>query len=281
MDKRFKLSLEQIASIPNLYLSGKNQTVIAKSLGVSENCIRKQLLKANVAFRGPFETNRKWTLDESFFDEINTEQKAYFMGLLYADGCLNDGKQSSIVLSLCETDKDILEKFNLALKYDRPLAIIKKYGKAKQDAFTVTVQCRRMYNAVVRFGCTPRKTFTLTYPNFISAELHRHFIRGFFDGDGSMSFNGRFGYVNIVATDMFCQSVASILNDQLGITCNFYKPNLKDKGKNHSILNLRVKGGRQLDKLFHYMYDNSTVYMERKYNKFVLLNQHRATFLKG
>jgi len=54
---------------------------------------------------------RKYTLNEEFFDELN-EKSVYWLGFLYADGCVRKRKSSELRLKLKKEDKSHIEKFN-------------------------------------------------------------------------------------------------------------------------------------------------------------------------
>jgi len=130
--------------------------------------------------------SRKYTLNERFFDNIDTEEKAYFLGLLYADG-YNKEKKGVIEISLHKRDKDILELFKVCLETNRPLYEYKDDRKGRKTIKTVlSFNSLHMSKALVNLGCMQAKTKKIKFPFFIRRDLIRHFIRGYFDGDGSV-----------------------------------------------------------------------------------------------
>ena len=134
--------------------------------------------------------------DNTIFDSIDTEEKAYWLGFIFADGTINSSPleinkkpKYTIEISLKADDFHHLKKFNTFMKY-------KKNGVKIQDAKCGKVICKRcrwtitdkhLWETLNNYGCTPKKSLTLKFPDeniFKSKDLIRHFIRGYFDGDG-------------------------------------------------------------------------------------------------
>jgi hypothetical protein len=125
-------------------------------------------------------------LDEHYFDEIDTPNKAYILGFLYADG-YNNEVNHTIVLTLHEKDKDILEKIRKELKCEKPLyhiSSVNKHDGKPRELESLILASKHMSETIKKWGLVPNKTFTLEFPKFLSDNLVCHFIRGYFDGDG-------------------------------------------------------------------------------------------------
>lgn len=194
---------------------------------------------------------RKWFLNESFFEIIDTEEKAYFLGFLYADGALY--KDKSVSLDLNKKDLEILYKFKDVLNYSKPL---KKYN----DKAAVVINSHKMYNDLIKLGCTERKTFTLKYPtdNSIPKELTHHFIRGVFDGDGCV-YRAKKRYadcISFLGTEHLLKGIESFI----GIKNHFRKCGNIFRLSYHT--QLRFKEVRNI------LYKDATIFLIRKYNKF-------------
>lgn len=139
---------------------------------------------------------RQKNYDENYFEIIDTPQKAYFLGLMYADGYVSHSKRLlgnnkiyicyKMSISLQEQDKSILELFKRELK--RPNELIKIINKdisinrAIQYCFTVSGQ--KIHDDLVKHGCVENKSLILQFPKTVPEKLMSHFIRGYFDGDG-------------------------------------------------------------------------------------------------
>lgn len=127
---------------------------------------------------------RKYNLNENFFDVLN-EKSAYWLGFLYADGFvrMKDGKSGELKLKLKDTDKNHIEKFLKDINCDKPI----KCGIDNKSKFcSVTIYSNLLVNKLFDLGCVNNKTQKIRLPE-LTEELISHFIRGYFDGDGSIS----------------------------------------------------------------------------------------------
>jgi intein/homing endonuclease len=129
----------------------------------------------------------KYITNEKFFDIINDEEKAYFLGLMYADGnnYVRIPHSYEVSIKLQEQDKYILEKFRDLLSPQTNLKlIIDKKIKTKYCLFKINSKI--LSHQLSELGCVPAKSLILEFPKFISNNLIHHFIRGYSDGDGSI-----------------------------------------------------------------------------------------------
>ena len=121
--------------------------------------------------------NRKYFFNQDFFEEIDCEEKAYFLGLIMADGYISPN-QRTISIALKREDEHILQKLLDCIGSESPLAD-KKNGKQK----VLTIHSRKMVIDLERYSIKHNKTYTLAFPK-LREDMYRHFIRGYFDGDG-------------------------------------------------------------------------------------------------
>ena len=105
------LSEDQINQIVDLYKSNYSITKINKLLNINRDVISRHLKESGIIIRQKGEDLRKYPLNEHYFDNIDCEDKAYFLGLLFADGCNHRDNKYKITISLQEEDKEILSKF--------------------------------------------------------------------------------------------------------------------------------------------------------------------------
>jgi hypothetical protein len=197
--------------------------------------------------------------DETYFETINTEAKAYWLGFLYADAGISTTPQHALYLGLSVQDKEHVEAFKKALStnfnigfydYKTPMAVLR-------------VSNTKIVNDLIRLGCVPKKTFILEPPNnHIPQELWRHFVRGYLDGDGCVSTScGRLDII-FLGTENLLNWIASII--PFDHSCGAVKP----KGKNIYRLNISCKREDKHDAIYHWLYDDATIFLERKRIKF-------------
>lgn len=204
-------------------------------------------------------------INENFFKEVNNEQVAYTLGLLYADGWIENGHTFGI--EMLEYDKDILEQIKFAMHAEQILKsrVQKVNGKTK---YIFRVHRSTMVHDLVNLGCTERKSLTLQFPDksIIPEHLFHHFIRGYFDGDGSVS-EGRNVKVNFTGNVNFILDLRNHLSKCTQLKAN--KPNFGKCKETHHFCTMEWSGRGNAKKLFNYLYKDATIYGKRKYNKFI------------
>ena len=175
-----------------------------------------------------------------------------------------------ISLELHYQDVAILEKMsNIIYIDDRPL--LHRTYTSQNDTYRLVMSGEKMMNDLIDKGCFHRKTFTLKFPTTqqVPEHLQHHFIRGYFDGDGSvftyMNTKWLQKRVNFTGTESFITS----LQDILVTKCNVYRTKIEIKGKVRALINSRKE---DVLKIRDYLYADSTIHLERKYNKFYNLN---------
>ena len=254
--------------ILSLYKNGSSASKIAKSLGCSHSLILDFLDKENIEKIDVAQLRRKYrSINEYYFDVIDSEDKAYFLGLLYADGNVRIVKYcSQITINLQERDKIILDKFSEYIFGTNVLKFrdLSKYGKKNQ--WVLTISNKRMCKVLESKGCTPKKSLTLQFPEWLSdSDLQKHFIRGYFDGDGSICCNVKNYHAfkfSIVSTLEFCKKVDEIINKVMPIHFTY------DVRPNGITTIISVNGNRQIEKLLDWLYKDATIYLERKNQKY-------------
>ena len=208
----------------------------------------------------------KYNYDINYFKVINTEEKAYWLGFIYADGCITSDIRQQLIIELCKQDRIILEKF---------IDCINGNNKIYENKYSYRLSiCQKDFtNNLLNKGVFPRKSLLLEFPStdIIPTQLIRHFIRGYFDGDGCISCNqyynktqNKHSYVsefNILGTNAFIKSISEILPSS--------KYKIKHETKQSNVYKYRVDNRVDIIRIFHYLYDDANIYLERKYNKFM------------
>jgi len=204
-----------------------------------------------------------------FFDQINTEEKAYCLGFLYADGCVSvKNSDYCLSLKLHKQDLSILEKIKNLLSTSVPIKV------AREKYCYFRINRKEICQQLIHLGCVPKKSLILQFPtpDQVPQDLIHHFIRGYSDGDGCITSHqlktGRKDFAwTIVSTNNFCQSLSQILKEKLSINCHIRTTDLSKK--NTITETLSVGGSLQLAKVLDWMYQDSTIHMERKYQKYL------------
>lgn len=134
---------------------------------------------------------RRYALDDAFFDIIDTEAKAYWLGFVTADGCVEAGKigangwrRYGLSIRLKPSDAGHLEKFKADIAATHPVHVVPRSGEGYGRA-EISLSSRRLAESLIALGVTPRKSLTATPWNG-SAHLMCHYWRGMVDGDGTI-----------------------------------------------------------------------------------------------
>lgn len=212
---------DKFDQVLELYNKGKNCNQISKILGHNRHHI-KQLLEKN----GHIVKNAciKYDVDETFFEKIDNQNKAYMLGFFYTDG--NNGG-NHIKIQLQKEDSYILERFAELMGYTGPLSQIpppKKFPHRKsQVEFRVTRT--KLADQLTKLGCMPAKSLIIKFPSskIVPNHLLSHFVRGYFDGDGSVSFQkNRVQSMSITSTDTFLNDLQTKILEPLRIYTKYY-----------------------------------------------------------
>ena len=260
-------------SILSAYLSGASAGAVSLALGVTKSNAWRLARDAGV-LRSQSVNQRRYLCDDHFFDVIDTEEKAYWLGFLAADGCVESPRgamkaATGISLHLAETDREHLGRFTRAIQFDGPI-----YEKPPQRYAEYVGQARclarvtseQMAAALIGHGVVPRKTAVLRFPTTVPERLLRHFIRGYFDGDGCWH-TGTYGYwspsFELLGTSHFLEGCRQLMLRDVPLTS---RAMAYDVGKRH-IRRLAFAGARQTGRIYRWIYADATVWMPRKRNK--------------
>jgi hypothetical protein len=160
------------------YEAGDSIQRLSVKYGMGFYDIKSVLMDADTCMRTHSAACRTYNVYEQYFDHIDCEHKAYWLGFIATDGCVSDSSGGfRTILSLGVVDIDHLHKFSYDLEANKPILV------DKRNIATQSISSKHMYESLVSIGITPRKTLTVA-PAKIDAQLLRHFWRGCIDGDG-------------------------------------------------------------------------------------------------
>lgn len=249
------------------YLNGGSGIRIAKVLDVCPNSVYKILKNNNIEIRNDVDKSKIYSFNENYFKTINSEEKSYWLGFLMADGYITSKqKHCNRRIGLCLSERDIchIEKFKKAIGATNPIFTYEN-STYKTRLSKITLASETMCEDLLKYGMTEHKSLTLQFPKNIDKEYIRHFIRGYFDGDGSLKRKGRntIGYTfSLLGTYEFLSEFKRIYE----LPYNLRKCNKNNDSNNYDIcFTKRIYMEYVLDDL----YNNSNIYLERKFKRYL------------
>jgi hypothetical protein len=209
------------------------------------------------------------------FEKIDTEIKAYFLGYICADGCVTRGKRQSVIHFSCSIkDYDYMRLLRDNISPDSKISTL-----THNSTFGIQQLCRfnvcnsKAANQLIDLGVVPKKSLILKMPE-IPNIMHRHFWRGYFDGDGSVSISKIKKppvYCQLVGTCEMMSSLQEIFKSIHSNNCSVKK---HSQTKNNTYT-LRYSGYVAISFL-DWIYQDATIYLPRKYNKYLEYKQDKG-----
>ena len=254
------------ASEKYIELGFGNTTVakIAKEFQISPKNLSEHLQEyyPNIKIFG------KVNFNENIFDCIDTEEKSYWLGFIFADGTISSSPlreeaktQYQIELSLSSKDLLHLEKF-------------KAFIELKSEIYVDDTRCRlnvyskHLWQVLNCNGCTPQKSLTLKFPKkelFQDQSLIIHLIRGYWDGDGCLTYSNKehtIAEISVLGTDNMLNNIQKYISNDI------YKLRINHPDKQSIIKYFNVTGIKAFE-ITHKLYSTASIYLERKYQKFI------------
>lgn len=270
------ISLNEQNLIINDYCVNKlSMSKLAKKYKHESMTIRNILTNNNIEIRSNNYYKFKY-VDEHYFDTIDSQNKAYILGFIFADGCITRGNVFEIKLS-CK-DIDLLYDIKQELKSEHHIVI---YGytsgyKSTDDYCSLSIVNKTLYDGLVKSGVTERKTYTLEFPySVITEDLYSHFIRGFFDGDGSVYSIKQSNTIGCSFTGTYnmLSSIRDITNKVTGSKANVHKYKYKD------VYDFKIGGRYKVAKFYRWLYADANMFLKRKRQVFEdVFDTPRKTF---
>lgn len=258
---------EEIQFLKTVYYDFSNPE-IAEMMGRTQNSVHIKGSKLGLK-KSPY------YCDYDFFHNIDTEEKAYWLGFIYADGWVNENEVSHsgvVGIELSIKDYNHLKKFNKSLSGNyrittrwRP-CLISNYNTITEMC-CVRIFSRKMMKDLESIGVTRDKTYTMTLPK-IPDNLFKHFVRGYFDGDGSIYFhNNRVNCCFCSVSKIFLEELRTKLYEN-GINSYIH---LSKPAKDQFVdcYRLQIAGHGFTQKYLHWIYDDANIYLDRKYKRYL------------
>lgn len=255
-----RVSIQDVEIIVKRYQNGESSELIAKDFNVDGTTICRILKRNHIEIRPATKNKRIYKIDEDYFQCIDSQDKAYFLGFLFSDGNISKEK-NDIKISLKYDDEEIIKELSKLIYGFEHI----HYYNYENDGICVNINItsQKMKQDLINLGCPPDKTFIIRYPD-IDMKYDASFIRGYFDGDGCFSVKkDERGTFDITSNTNFIKDVCVILKKHLDIDVGVYI----DKD-NENTACLQTTDREKLKKLFGFLYKDANLFMKRKYEKF-------------
>lgn len=248
-EKELNFILEKII-ILNKKLS---MTKICKKYRISRKVLRRLLLEKKKY--SPVNRQNLLRVREDLFLQIRTEEDAYWLGFIYADGYISSS--GKFELSLKHSDYQHLLKFAIYCGFDID-KVVKCQPVGEYFRCRISFATQHLQKRFTKLGVVPQKSLRLTFPTFLKEKLIPHFIRGYFDGDGNIYYRNIYKRSStVLGTKEFLTVLKNIVP-------------IKNNGTIRRINNIYVFTFNSLgsDKFLNYLYKNCTIFLERKYKNY-------------
>jgi intein-encoded DNA endonuclease-like protein len=225
---------------------------------------RNDVMNTDVQNNAEIRKNRL-SRNSNYFESIDSMDKAYWLGVMYSDGCVCERKNGLYSISLEMTDKEHIEKFRDALSAvdHKILTVLQKNSNNAKLSYAIHIYDKKMGQDLIKLGCVPKKSFYLSSVPNIPKEFIYDFIRGFTDGDGCICYNkSSCSYVFKLtgASPLLLKDIMKLLEiDRLSLNQCTKTSYQVTSGKRDDIY-------RILTKL--YEHSTETTRLDRKYNKY-------------
>lgn len=265
----------------------KSKGTLKRLFNVSEGVLNRWLKECNIENK----QGSRYNFDIHFFDEIDTEEKAYWLGFVWCDGYMSErvrnGKvtERPLKISLARHDEELLDKAKISFKSNHE---IKRYdissgfdGDFKESRLTLN----NMYFGKVlieKYGMIPHRTNTDKLLSSIPNHLERHFLRGVLDAEGSIvnyylqNGSNVGGLKSTIAISTYSGIIEWIQNHLIQFKLKENKVSTYKRhgeGSDGNCVTLQYAGVLQNLKILEHIYKDSNIYLERKYKKYLELQQ--------
>lgn len=256
------------------YNNGSPLHVLGEKYHHYEGDIKKFLLKNGVEWRRLGTLNKKHSWDNSYFKQIDSHEKAYWLGFIYADGNVKtreNNKGGLFQIALAKKDRYHVEKLKECLKSTHPIC-------KDRGGIRFILPQKEIFEDLNRLGVHPRKSLTLEFPTVeqVPKEFINSFILGYFDGDGSFASNDSYQWsFQLLGTGNFIRKTQEEIINGTGLPKNLLT--LEKRSSNQDLFYLVWGGGvktkqevsvNRLYNLYNFLYKDSNIFLRRKKEKF-------------
>lgn len=238
------------------YKNNESIWSICNSMGLYQSKVNKIINECNIE---RISTSKRLNpdLNETYFENIDTPDKAYWLGWMITDGCISKGH--TISMSLQMRDRYILEQL------EKDLGIHNKIKLFNKEYYRFSFCCKKMTEDLFKYGIVRNKTFTVDIP-YIDEKLLPHLLRGCFEGDGgiSKSFRKKQNKYEYELSFYGNYKCVSTFNNMISKITELKPKNIV---KSNSIYRVRWSSHNEIIKILEILYKDSDEHrLNRKYN---------------
>lgn len=255
MFRHDKIQESQVEEIISLYQQGKTTDQIGSMYKVSRHPIWMILKEYNIERRDRRFSARKNFFNESYFENIDTPEKAYLLGCIFTDGN-NYLKRNRVHLGM--NDGEVINFFKNEIEYKKEP--IQKIAPSGKTFYEVAVCSKKMSQDLLEKGVVNKKSQVLKYPvSILKKEFEKFFILGCFDGDGWITKPEKKYYQwGFCGTRDMCEGVSNFLFEELGIRLPLRV--------NSTIFSIATQRATSVKIICDYLYKDAPFFMIRKNN---------------
>lgn len=240
-------------------------SAVARYFNVDRGTLAKRLKEHydNVISR----PDGKLPVNSNYFETIDTEHKAYWLGFLTADGYVSESK---IELCLAEIDRNHVEQFKSDIESQHKVGLkqTKLNGKTFKS-YRIHIKDKKLGDDLNKLGLTSNKSYDAHIPfSMIPNNLLKHYVRGLMDGDGCVYHRNDNGLLGVIicttASESMVNDITTLIKQELNI-------DVKYVNDSHNIVDVCLYKQEDIKTFYNWIYDNSSIYLQRKYDKFAVL----------
>jgi hypothetical protein len=267
MPKKIIFNKEEIDKIINLYKSGISCKEIGKQFKCSKQVININLKNNNIVIRDNSHAQQKYTINENIFSKIDSQEKAYWLGMLTGDGWITD--RNELGLSLQEKDKNHIFLFKNFLSSTHPIKIInngiKKNGNPS-ISYELKLSNKKIVLDLKKYGFSKNKTKYIKFPN-INKKYLASYMLGLIDSDGSFCLKSHYKNkdkkllsFNFIGPTEFTETFQKLLINN----CNISKTKLGIQKNTNFVRTVNYGGYKNIYKIVKFLYSGTNIFMQRK-----------------
>lgn len=227
-----------------------------------------------------------YNIDETYFEEIDTEEKAYWLGFIWGDGYTQyrENKNSYVFkMDLSTVDEYHLEKFKKSLGCNKKILRYSIKSQLNSFFYSRFTTYKKVFIKILRdkYGITAKRSDFSKVIDNTPYHLHSHLLRGLFDADGSIvsraikykKCNRLEWSISLIGSDSVLDWYNNLLIEN-NITKTIYKRSIRHKGKDENMSTIIITGNNIVKNVLNFMYNDSKVNLDRKYKKYLELKEY-------